>query len=193
MRFEGDGYSDEWVTEAEKRGLTNIKDTPRALDAYLKDVSRKLFKKHKVLNDIELEARNEISWESYIMKIQIESRVMGDLVLNHVIPTAIVYQNKLITNAKGLQELNINNKEILENINKISNYIEVLNRGVHDMVEERKRVNKIADSRERAIAYCDEVKGKYFEKIRYAVDKLELLVDDEDWPLVKYREMLFLR
>ncbi len=193
VRFEGDGYSDEWVTEAEKRGLTNIKDTPRALDAYLKDVSRKLFKKHKVLNDIELEARNEISWESYIMKIQIESRVMGDLVLNHVIPTAIVYQNKLITNAKGLQELNINNKEILENINKISNYIEVLNRGVHDMVEERKRVNKIADSRERAIAYCDEVKGKYFEKIRYAVDKLELLVDDEDWPLVKYREMLFLR
>ena len=193
VRFEGDGYSDEWVTEAEKRGLTNIKDTPRALDAYLKDVSRKLFKKHKVLNDIELEARNEISWESYIMKIQIESRVMGDLVLNHVIPTAIVYQNKLITNAKGLQELNINNKEILENINKISNYIEVLSRGVHDMVEERKRVNKIADSRERAIAYCDEVKGKYFEKIRYAVDKLELLVDDEDWPLVKYREMLFLR
>ncbi len=193
VRFEGDGYSDEWVTEAEKRGLTNIKDTPRALDAYLKDVSRKLFKKHKVLNDIELEARNEINWESYIMKIQIESRVMGDLVLNHVIPTAIVYQNKLITNAKGLQELNINNKEILENINKISNYIEVLNRGVHDMVEERKRVNKIADSRERAIAYCDEVKGKYFEKIRYAVDKLELLVDDEDWPLVKYREMLFLR
>ena len=193
VRFEGDGYSEEWVNEADKRGLSNVKDTPRALDAYLTSASRKVFKNHKVLSDRELEARNEISWEAYIMKIQIESRVMGDLVLNHVIPTAIVYQNKLIANAQGLKELNINNKEILVNINKISNYIETLNKGVHDMIEERKRVNKIEDSRERAIAYCDDVKEKYFEKIRYAVDKLELLVDDEDWPLVKYREMLFLR
>ncbi len=193
IRFEGDGYSEIWVKEAEKRGLSNIRDTPRALDAYLSEKSRRIFKRHKVLNDVELDARNEINWEAYIMKIQIESRVMGDLVLNHIIPTAIAYQNRLINNANGLKSLNINNDEILVNIRKITDYIETLNKGIHDMTEERKRANKIEDNRERAIAYCDDVKGKYFEKIRYAVDKLELLVDDEDWPLVKYREMLFLR
>ena len=165
IRFEGDGYSEIWVKEAEKRGLSNIRDTPRALDAYLSEKSRRIFKRHKVLNDVELEARNEINWEAYIMKIQIESRVMGDLVLNHIIPTAIAYQNRLINNANGLKSLNINNDEILVNIRKITDYIETLNKGVHDMTEERKRANKIEDNRERAIAYCDDVKGKYFEKI----------------------------
>ncbi|UII27037.1 glutamine synthetase III [Fulvivirga maritima] len=193
IRFEGDGYSDEWVQEAEKRGLSNIKDTPRALDAYLTDKSRKMFNRHSVLNDIELEARNEIRWESYIMKIQIESRVMGDLVLNHIIPTAIAYQNKLIKNAEGLKTLGINNKEVISIIESVSGYIETLRKEVYNMIDERKRLNKEEDLRERAIGYCDDVKGKYFDTIRYAVDKLEMLVDDEDWPLVKYREMLFLR
>ncbi|MEM1405709.1 MAG: glutamine synthetase type III, partial [Bacteroidota bacterium] len=193
VRFEGDGYSEDWVNEAEKRGLENVKDTPRALDAYLTEKARKTFKEHNVLSDVELEARNEISWESYIMKIQIESRVMGDLILNHIIPTAINYQNKLIQNANGLKGLGIDNKEVLNNIKKITDYIDMLNQGVHNMTEERKRINKLEDTREKAIAYCDDVKGKYFDDIRYAVDKLELLIDDEDWPLVKYREMLFLR
>ncbi|UII21045.1 glutamine synthetase III family protein [Fulvivirga ligni] len=193
IRFEGDGYSDEWVEEAAKRGLSNIKDTPRALDAYLTDKTRKMFAKHKVLNDIELEARNEIRWENYIMKIQIESRVMGDLVLNHIIPTAIAYQNKLLKNAEGLSALKIDNKEVVNIIESVSGYIGTLRKEVYNMIEERKRLNKVEDLRERSIGYCDDVKGKYFDTIRYAVDKLEMLVDDEDWPLVKYREMLFLR
>jgi len=193
VRFEGDGYSDEWVKEAEKRGLPNVKDTPRALDAYLTDKSKKVFAKHNILNETELEARNEIRWENYVMKIQIESRVMGDLAMNHIVPTAIAYQNKLIKNAQGLKELGVNHAEVINNIETISKHISTIQKEVHNMIEERKRVNKIEDTRELAIAYCDDVKEKYFDKIRYAVDKLELLVDDEDWPLVKYREMLFLR
>ncbi|MEP2770955.1 MAG: glutamine synthetase III [Fulvivirga sp.] len=193
IRFEGDGYSDEWVKEAEKRGLSNINDAPRAFDAYLNKDSLDLFSKHNVLTPKELEARNEIRWESYIMKIQIESRVMGDLAMNHIVPTAIAYQNKLIKNALGLKELGVKNGEVLNTIEVISDHIATIKREVHNMIEERKRLNKIEDNREKAIAYCDDVKEKYFDKIRYAVDKLELLVDDEDWPLVKYREMLFLR
>ncbi|MEQ8927740.1 MAG: glutamine synthetase III [Fulvivirga sp.] len=193
VRFEGDGYSDEWVKEAKKRGLANVKDTPRALDAYLSDKSRKLFAKLNILNEIELEARNEIQWENYIMKVQIESRLMGDLVQNHIVPTAVAYQNKLIQNAKGLKEVGLNNKQVVSTIESISKHIEILQTEVENMTEERKRINKITDTRKKAIAYCDDVKSKYFEKIRYSVDKLELVVDDEDWPLVKYREMLFLR
>ncbi|GAA0893320.1 glutamine synthetase III [Fulvivirga kasyanovii] len=193
IRFEGDGYSDEWVKEAEKRGLSNIQDTPRALDAYLTDKSRKVFNRHAILTDRELEARNEIRWESYIMKIQIESRVMGDLALNHIVPTAIAYQNKLIQNANGLKGLNISNAGVIKTIESISGYIETIQSEVHNMIEERKRLNKVEDLREKAIGYCDDVKMKYFDKIRYAVDKLEMLIDDEDWPLIKYREMLFLR
>lgn len=193
VRFEGDGYSEEWVKEAEKRGLQNVKDTPRALDAYISKKSKKIFEENGVLSEKELEARNEIHWENYIMKIQIESRVMGDLAINHIVPTAINYQNKLIQNANGLKGLGIDNAEVVKTIEKISGYIHTIQAEVDNMINERKRVNKIEDTRERAIAYCDDVKGKYFDKIRYAVDKLELTIDDEDWPLVKYREMLFLR
>lgn len=193
VRFEGDGYSEEWEKEAEKRGLPNVKDTPRALDAYLEKKSVEMFERHKVMTADELEARNEIRLENYIMKIQIESRVMGDLVLNHIIPTALKYQNKLIHNAKELKEVGLDNKHIIGKVKKASEYIENLEQYVEDMTEERKRVNKIEDTRDRSIAYCDDVKHQYFDKIRYAVDKLELLVDNEDWPLVKYREMLFLR
>jgi glutamine synthetase len=193
IRFEGDGYSDEWVKEAEKRGLNNIKNMPRAIEAYVSKKSLALFEKHGVMSHKEVEARNEIKLESYIKRVQIEARVIGDLAMNHIIPTAIAYQNKLITNANGLKGLGLDNSAVLQTIKDISGHIETIKTGVREMVEERKRINKITDTHKRAFAYCDDIKEKYFEKIRDAVDKLELLVDDEDWPLVKYRELLFLR
>jgi glutamine synthetase len=193
IRFEGDGYSDEWVKEAAKRKLGNVKNMPRALDAYLTKKSVELFEKHGVLSHKEVEARNEIRLEGYIKRVQIEARVMGDLAMNHIIPTAINYQSKLITNANGLKGLGVDNKAVVLTIKEISEHIDTIKKGVRAMVEERKRVNKIADTHKRAIAYCDDIKEKYFETIREAVDDLELLVDNEDWPLVKYREMLFLR
>ncbi len=193
IRFEGDGYSDEWVKEAEKRGLSNIKTMPRAIEAYVSKKSLNLFEKHGVMSHKEVEARNEIKLESYIKRVQIEARVIGDLAMNHIIPTAIAYQNKLITNANGLKGLGLDNGAVLQTIKDISGHIETIKNGVREMVEERKRINKITDTHKRAFAYCDDIKEKYFDKIRDAVDKLELLVDDEDWPLVKYRELLFLR
>jgi len=194
IRFEGDGYSEEWVKEAAKRKLSNIKNMPRALDAYLAKKSVELFEKHEVLSHKEIEARNEIRLESYIKRVQIEARVMGDLAMNHIIPTAINYQSKLIENARGLKELGFaDTKSVLQTIKEISEYIDIIKTNVRAMIEERKRVNQITDSHKRAIAYCDDIKEKYFDVIRDAVDELELLVDDEDWPLVKYRELLFLR
>ena len=193
IRFEGDGYSLDWEKEAKKRGLSNVRDTPRALDFLITEKSKSLFKRHGVLNEIEIQARHEIMLENYIMKVQIEARVIGDLALNHIIPTAIIYQNKLIQNANGLKGLEINAEDIIETIQDLSNHINIIKKLTNEMVEERKKVNKMEDSRTRAIAYCDQVKAKYFDQIRYSVDKLELLVDDEDWPLVKYRELLFLR
>lgn len=191
--FGGDGYSDEWVKEAEKRGLGNVKNTPRALDAYLTKKSLAIFEKHGVLSHKEVEARNEIRLEAYIKKVQIDSRVIGDLAMNHIVPTAIAYQSKLINNANGLKGLGIDNKAVVKTIEEISEHVEVIKNGVRDMVEERKRLNKVTDTHKRAFGYCDDVKEKYFDKIRDAVDKLELLIDNEDWPLVKYRELLFLR
>ena len=193
IRFEGDGYSVDWEKEAKKRGLSNARDTPRALDFLITEKSKSLFKRHGVLNEIEIQARHEIMLENYIMKVQIEARVIGDLALNHIIPIAIIYQNKLIQNANGLKGLKINAEDIIETIQDLSNHINMIKKLTNEMVEERKKVNKMEDSRTRAIAYCDQVKAKYFDQIRYSVDKLELLVDDEDWPLVKYRELLFLR
>jgi len=193
IRFEGDGYSLDWEKEAKKRGLSNVRDTPRALDFLITEKSKSLFRRHGVLNEIEIQARYEIMLENYIMKVQIEARVIGDLALNHIIPTAIIYQNKLIQNANGLKGLEINAEDIIETIQDLSKHINRIKKLTSEMVEERKKVNKMEDSRTRAIAYCDQVKAKYFDQIRYSVDKLELLVDDEDWPLVKYRELLFLR
>ncbi|MBN8578510.1 MAG: glutamine synthetase III [Cytophagales bacterium] len=193
IRFEGDGYSDEWVKEAEKRGLNNIKNMPRAIEAYVAKKSLALFEKHEVMSHKEVEARNEIKLESYIKKVQIEARVIGDLAMNHIIPTAIAYQNKLITNANGLKGLGVDNAAVVQTIKEISGHIETIKGSVREMVEERKRLNKVSDTHKRAFGYCDDIKEKYFDKIRDAVDKLELLVDDEDWPLVKYRELLFLR
>jgi glutamine synthetase len=141
----------------------------------------------------ETEARTEIRWEGYIKRVQIESRVIGDLAMNHIVPTAIAYQTKLIENANGLKGLGVDNTAVVQTIKEISGHIDTIKNNARAMVEERKRVNKITDSHKRAIAYCDDVKEKYFDVIRDAVDKLELLVDNEDWPLVKYRELLFLR
>lgn len=193
IRFEGDGYSDEWTAEAKRRGLSNLKSTPFALDALLSDKTRELYEKNGVLSQVELHARYEIRLENYIMKVQIESRVMGDLVLNHIIPTAIIYQNKLITNANGLKGLGLDNTAAIETIKDISRHLESLKANVNAMVEARKRLNKEEDVSKRAKGYSTEVKEAYFDKVKYAVDKLELLVDDEFWPLVKYREMLFLK
>jgi len=193
VRFEGDGYSDAWVKEAKKRGLSNITSSVRAIDAYLSPKTVKMFEKHGVLSHKELEARQEIKLESYIKKVQIEARVMGDLAMNHIIPTAIAYQSKLIANANGLKSLGIDNKAVIKTIQEISGHIETIKTGVRQMIEERKRLNKLTDTHKRAMGYCDDIKDKYFDKIRDAVDDLELLIDDEDWPLVKYRELLFLR
>jgi glutamine synthetase len=193
VRFEGDGYSEEWVKEAAKRGLGNVKNMPRAIEAYLSKKSLDLFERHGVLSHKEVEARNEIRWESYIKRVQIDARVIGDLAMNHIIPTAIAYQTKLIANANGLKGLGVDNKAVVQTIKEISEHIDIIKKNVRAMIEERKRVNKIGDSHKRAIAYCDDIKEKYFETIRDSVDKLELLVDNEDWPLVKYRELLFLR
>ena len=193
VRFEGDGYSDNWVKDAKKRGLENVKDTPRALDAFLAKDSVNLYQHYNVLSKMELEARNEIMLENYIMKVQIESRSMADLAHNHIIPTTIKYQNKLIENAKGLKELGLSNKHVKSTISNVTEHLNIVMTEVENMINERKRINKIDDPRKKAIAYCDDIKGKYFDKIRHAVDKLELLVDDEDWPLPKYREMLFIK
>ena len=193
VRFEGDGYSEEWVKEAAKRKLGNVKNMVRALDAYLTKESKELFSKYEVMSEKEVEARVEIRLESYIKRVQIEARVMGDLAMNHIVPTAIAYQNKLIVNANGLKGLGVDNTAVVQTIKEISGHIEVIKNNVRAMVEERKRLNKLSDTHKRAIGYCDDIKEKYFEVIRDSVDKLELLVDNEDWPLVKYRELLFLR
>jgi glutamine synthetase len=193
VRFEGDGYSEEWVNEAKKRGLSNIKNMPRAIEAYLSKKSLQVFEKYGICSHREVEARNEIRWESYIKRVQIEARVMGDLAMNHIIPTAIAYQTKLIENANGLASLKVDNKAVIQTIKEISGHVDVIKSNVRAMIEERKRANKITDGHKRAIAYCDDIKEKYFEVIRDSVDKLELLVDNQDWPLVKYRELLFLR
>ncbi len=195
IRFEGNGYSDEWVEEASKRGLSNIKTTPLALDAYLSKKSVDVLVGHGIFSERELEARTEIKFEEYIKKVQIESRVIGDLALNHILPTAIKYQNKLIENVKGLKELGLGQDSYgatLGAIVEISGYIKTILEDVDKMTEARKKGNNLEHSRDKAIAYCEEVKP-FFDTIRYAVDKLELLVDDEDWPLPKYRELLFIR
>ncbi|AKD04752.1 glutamine synthetase III [Pontibacter korlensis] len=193
IRFEGNGYSQEWEEEAASRGLSNIKSTPLALDVYHRDEVKDVFTKHGIFTEVEMEARHEILLEEYIKKIQIESRVMGDLAVNHVIPTAIAYQNKLIANIRGLKEIGLEDEytdTICEAIKKMSRHITTIQKNVNDMIEARKVANKVENARERAIMYNEQVLS-FFEPIRYAVDKLELMVDDEDWPLVKYRELLF--
>ena len=193
--FEGDGYSEEWEKEAGKRGLSNFKTTPEALKARASKQALDLFSEMGIMNHIEVEARYEIELEEYTKKIQIEGRVLGDLSQNHVIPTAIRYQNTLIENVKGLKEIfgadyeNIG-KEQISLIKQISGHIEGINTKVDEMTEARKLANGLTDAQKMAEAYCNKVKP-YFEVIRNHCDKLELLVDNENWTLTKYRELLF--
>jgi glutamine synthetase len=194
--FEGDGYSDEWHHEAERRGLPNVRTTPLALDAMVTDKAKKLFEENGVYSHSELEARHEIELEKYIKKVQIEARIMGELTTSHILPPSIKYQNTLIQNIVGLKEVGLkessyaNQKLILE---KISEHIGKISELVEKMIEARKIVNVISDTRTKAIAYTSQVKEPFFDDIRYHADKLELLVDDSEWILPKYREMLFLR
>ena len=194
--FEGDGYSEEWHHEAERRGLPNVPTTPLALDAMLAEKNISLFENHNVYNPPELEARHEIELEKYIKKVQIEARIMGDLAINHILPSAIEYQNKLIANIKGLKESGLPESTYasqLQILKEISEHIQIIYVKVDEMVEARKIVNNMDNTRTKAIAYCSQVKEPFFDKIRYHVDKLEHLVSDEEWTLPKYREMLFLR
>ena len=195
IRFEGDGYSDDWVKEAKKRGLSNLKTTPEALKAKVSKESIKLFEDHDILSEAEVHARYGIELEDYTMKIQIEGRVLGDIASNHVIPTAIRYQNTLIENVSGLKNIFGTGfkklaKEQIDIIQDISSRINEIKTNVDAMIEERKKANKIMDEEKRAKAYCVNVKP-YFDEIRYHCDKLEMTVDDELWPLTKYRELLF--
>jgi glutamine synthetase len=193
--FEGNGYGDEWVKEATKRGLKNIKTTPQALDAYVTKQSKDLFINNNIFNEKELEARHEIMLEDYIKKIQIESRVMGELAHSYIVPAALNYQKKLSDNAASLKLLGVNKKVYqvqLDLINEIGERVTTIVNSVNAMVEERKKANNMADTHKRAIAYCNKIKA-YFDIIRYNSDKLELIVEDELWQLPKYREMLFIK
>lgn len=194
--FEGNGYGEEWKKEAKKRGLNNFNTTPEALDAYVSKRTLDLFEKNGIMTQREQEARHAIHLETYSKKIQIESRVMGDLAMNHIIPTAIRYQKMLVDNVSGLKNI-LSGSEYtkiaapqLEVIKEISEHIAVIKTNVEEMTEARKKANTIEDHRKHAVAYCNEVKA-HFDTIRYHVDKLELIVDDESWPLPKYRELLF--
>ncbi|MDP2089175.1 MAG: glutamine synthetase III [Flavobacteriaceae bacterium] len=197
IRFEGDGYSKAWEDEAEKRGLSNHKTTPQALKAKVAKKTIQLFESLKIMNKVEILARHEIELDEYTLKIQIEGRVIGDLARNHIIPTAIRYQNTLIKNVKGLKNIFGDDfktiaEEQLMLIKDISHHISQINSKITFMTDERKKANKIEESEKRAFAYCKNVKP-YFEEIRYHCDKLEVLVDDELWPMTKFRELLFTR
>ena len=198
IRFDGNGYSDEWVVEAEKRGLDVEKSCPKIFERYLDKESIDMFESLGVMSKKELEARNEVKWETYTKKIQIEARVLGDLSMNHIIPVATTYQSQLLKNVDSVstvfpidkaEKLNARNLKIIEEIAERTSAIE---KGVEELVNARKLANKIDDEHEKAIAYHDKVEPK-LDEIRYQIDKLELIVDDSLWPLPKYRELLFIR
>lgn len=195
IRFEGDGYSQAWEEEAQKRGLSNNKTTPEALKVLVSQKTLDLFAQMQIMGKVEAEARYEIELEDYTKNVQIESRLLGDIARNHIVPTAVKYQNILVENVRGLKEIfgdNYKNvaKEQIDLIERISEHISVIHTKVDAMIEARKQANKLASAKEQAYAYCHQVKP-YFDEIRYHCDKLELMVDDSQWPLTKYREMLF--
>ena len=198
IRFDGNGYSEEWKEEAARRGLDCETSCPVIFDQYLTPESISMFESEGVMTKKELEARNEVKWETYTKKIQIEARVLGDLVMNHIVPVAIEYQSKLIDNVfkmKGLfpdEEVSELSAENLAIIRKISGHTSYIKEHVDEMVNARKVANKITDEREKAIAYHDHI-APMLEQIRYHIDKLELIVDDQMWTLPKYRELLFIR
>ena len=198
IHFDGNGYSDEWKEEAKKRGLDCEASCPVCFDAYLRNDSIQMFEQMNVMNRNELEARNEVKWETYTKKIQIEARVMGDLAMNHIIPVVTHYQSRLAKNVSSM--INIFGKEEGERLTKrninilkeVAERIQFIETGVDELVEARKVANKIESQREKAIAYHDNIVPQ-MEKIRYQIDKLELIVSDEMWTLPKYRELLFIR
>lgn len=194
IRFEGDGYSKQWEDEAAKRGLSNHKTTPEALKENITEKAVALFEEMGVLNRVELMARYEIALEEYVKTVQIESRVLGDIARNHIVPTAVRYQNTLIENVKGLKEIFGESyqevaAEQLELIRHISEHIKVIHSKTDAMIEARKRANHLPNFEEKAHSYCHEVKP-FFDEIRYHCDKLEMMVDDELWTLTKYRELM---
>lgn len=195
IRFEGNGYSQEWEDEAAKRGLSNIKTTPKALDVYVAEKTEGLFADLGILTKREGEARHEILLENYYKKIQIEARVIGEIVNSVIAPAALTYQNELITNVKGLKDLGLGAATYeaqLKTIESISRHVKEIVEGAEAMRQERKKANVLEDTREKAIAYDDQVKP-YFDKIRYHINKVEQIVDDSKWPLPKLRELLFVR
>jgi len=198
IQYEGDGYSDEWVKEAQKRKLTNISSIPESIKAFISEETIQTFEKNNVLTKRELEARKDIRLERYARKTQIEARVLGDLVMNHIIPTAIKYQNTLLENIKGLKEIYPDETfrkmalHQIDTIEKIAAHINSIKKEVVTMINERKKANQIEDIDKKASAYEKKVVSA-FENIRYHSDKLEIIVDDEIWPFPKYREMLFTR
>jgi len=198
VRFEGNNYSDEWKKDAIKRGLTNVSSVPDAYDSYLTEKSMKLFKDLGILTEREIIARNHVRLDTYTKKIQIEARVLGDLAINHIVPIAVKYQTVLVENVKGLKDI-FGDKEYkdlavgrIELIKTIGEHISYIRAKVEEMIEARKVANKIEDEREKASAYANTV-SPFLDDIRYHIDKLELIVDDEIWPLPKYRELLFNR
>jgi len=198
VRFNGNGYSDEWVEEAARRGLTNIQNVPEALSAYLRPDSVRIFEDLEIFDSIELHGRVEVEYEKFIKKIQIESRVLGDLAINHIVPVAVKYQTLLLQNVSYMKEV-FTNSEFEEMargrinlIKDIGSRISAIKTLVFDMTEARKSANVIEDTIAKAEAYDKNV-FPYLAEIRYNVDKLELVVDNEEWPLPKYRELLFAR
>ncbi len=198
IRFDGNGYSDEWVAEAEKRGLDVEKSCPKIFERYLDPASVQMFESLGVMTKKELEARNEVKWETYTKKLQIEARVLGDLSMNHIIPVATRYQSQLLKNVQNMAsvfpadkatQLSARNLKLIEEIAERTSKIEVL---VEELVNARKVANKIESEHEKALAYHDTVEPK-FDEIRYQIDKLELIIDDSCWTLPKYRELLFIR
>ncbi len=198
IHFDGNGYSDEWKAEAERRGLDCEASVPLIFDAYLSDKSIDMFSRTGVMTKNELEARNEVKWEMYTKKVQIEARVLGDLAINHIIPVATRYQSILLDNAFKLKSLFPGQKgeelaaSDLTAIENLSSHIKTINTEVEEMVDARRVANRIESEREKAIAYHDTV-APHMETIRYHIDKLELMIDNEMWPLPKYRELLFIR
>ena len=196
--FDGNGYSEEWKKEAKRRGLDCETSVPLIFDSYLKDDVVKMFEQTHVFTQVELQARNEVKWEIYTKKIQIEARVLGDLAINHIVPVATRYQSLLLDNVFKIKSLFPAEKSELiatqdmEVIEKIAFHLLTIKEKVHAMVEARKVANKIENEREKAIAYHDTV-APQLDDIRYHIDKLELMVDNEMWPLPKYRELLFIR
>ena len=197
IRFDGNGYSDEWKEEALKRGLDCETSVPLIFDAYLSDRSVRMYESVGVLNERELHARNEVKWETYTKKIQIEARVLGDLSMNHIIPVATQYQSMLLDNLYKMRMVFDKeraarlSKEDAALIEEIASHISAIKTNVDDMVDARKSANRLEDAREKAIAYHDTVEP-FLSVIRYHIDKLELMVDNQMWPLPKYRELLFI-